>query len=793
MKLVKFIALCLCIFVTTTGCDSTTDRQNKYLDKAKLSFSNNDYEIARISYSNVLAINPENIEAKYGLAQTLEKLKDWRGAFANYKAVIDADPDHIASRLKLGQLYLLANEAALALNEAEYILKNDAMNAVAVAIKAGVLFQQGQLNEAIKLAEEAYILEPDDIDVLVMLVSLHRADQNDQQAIELIEKDVGKNPNRPSLRVLLAEININRGEFEKAEKQYEVLIKIYPEQVVYKKALVGLYEKQSKIDKAEKVLLNILDDDVENVDAVLAYAQFLIRNKDVVQALEHLDMYINTLPGKYELQFAKAGLLQTSGRVDEAVKIYKTIVKEDDIAGLKSKSRLAVIAFKNDNSEEGNRLLEEVLSENPEDFDALFIKASVALDGGKIEAAIIDLRQILDAKPDSVQVITLLGKAYVKNKQFDLAAQTYSRALNYYPIDKLRIELAMVYEEMSLFDKANKQLTIVDKNNSENLDIKLRIIQNNIKLKNNDQAIDFLDKLAIKVKENPIIDYYYGLAYQDKGDHSRAIYYFDKSLQQSPGSTEPMTGKTRSLINLNQLDKAISWLEDITKDQDDNVVAHNVIGEIYLSQKLFDKAIASFDKAIVNKPQWWIPYRNKARAYELDGDKNAYIRTLVQGIDKVDAPGILQLQLAQEYQQDKSYEQAISIYENILKHTESSELAANNLASLLINHRQDNESLKRALKLTKIFEKSENPFFKDTVGWTYYVNGNYQQALEALLYANSKLPDIDIVKYHVGMAYYNLNDIDSALSYLESSIFSGKHYQGRGQAEEIIKEIKQNS
>lgn len=793
MRLLKLLSLSFFLLVSLIACENNQDRQTKYLDRAEESFSVNDYEIARVNYSNVLAINPENTAAKFGLAKTFEKLKDWRTAFSYYKAVIDAEPEHVLARLKLGQLYLLAKEPELALAEAEYILERDSMNAVAMAVKAGVFFQQGKLSEALILAEEAYEIDNNDVDVLVMLVSLHRADKNEERAIELIELDIEKHSQRPSLRVLLAQININHEEFEKAEKQYQILIKNYPNQIAYKKSLVALYEAQQKITKAEKVLLDILSDDEENIEAILTYAQFLLRHKGLEPTLKHFDTYIARLPKEYDLSLAKAELLQANGNVDEAVKIYQSIAQKDLTAGLKSKSRLAVIAFKNNDEDEGKRLLEEVLAENPADFDALLIRASLALDKGNTEEAIIGLRQILDAKPDSLQVITLLGKAYVMNKQLELAAESYIRALHYLPNDQLRIEVANIYEQMNLFDKSNKQLSIVEKNNPENTNIKLRIINNHLKLKNNAEAIELLDTLEINDKDHSLINYYYGLAYQNKADHQRAIYYFDKSLEASPGTTEPMTGKVRSLIKLNQLDKAISWLEITTKNDEGNAVAHNVKGEIFLAQKQLDKAIVAFDKAIFSKPKWWIPYRNKAAAFDLKKENELSIQTLLEGVKKVENPAILQLELAQNYQQQDKYEQAILVYEDILKHTQDSELAANNLATLLINHREDDKSLQRALELAKIIEKSTNPFFRDTVGWTYYVNGNYEKALDALLYAGSKLPDLNVVQYHLGMAYYNLNDFNSALPYLEKSIASGEPYQGRDEAEKVIKKIRKSS
>jgi tetratricopeptide (TPR) repeat protein len=96
---------------------------------------------------------------------------------------------------------------------------------------------------------------------------------------------------------------------------------------------------------------------------------------------------------------------------------------------------------------------------------------------------------------------------------------------------------------------------------------------------------------------------------------------------------------------------------------------------------------------------------------------------------------------------------AIAAYDAILKDQPNSPLAANNLASLLVENRSDEASLERAAKLAEVLKSSTVPQYQDTVGWVQYKRGNTADAVKSLEAASSKLPNVVAVRYHLGMSY----------------------------------------
>ena len=89
---------------------------------------------------------------------------------------------------------------------------------------------------------------------------------------------------------------------------------------------------------------------------------------------------------------------------------------------------------------------------------------------------------------------------------------------------------------------------------------------------------------------------------------------YQKALELQPSAGEPLTALVRVDLARKQIPQAMARLDKIIKEQPKNVIAMNLRGEILMSQKDTDKAVASFNDAIAVAPRWWVPYRGLALA-----------------------------------------------------------------------------------------------------------------------------------------------------------------------------------
>ena len=79
MKIIGRLTL-LALIALLVGCGGAEDRKSAYMDKGQAFFDDGNYEKARLEFKNVLQIDPKDLDGRYKLAQTMERLQDWRAA-----------------------------------------------------------------------------------------------------------------------------------------------------------------------------------------------------------------------------------------------------------------------------------------------------------------------------------------------------------------------------------------------------------------------------------------------------------------------------------------------------------------------------------------------------------------------------------------------------------------------------------------------------------------------------------------------------------------------------------------
>jgi tetratricopeptide (TPR) repeat protein len=162
------------------------------------------------------------------------------------------------------------------------------------------------------------------------------------------------------------------------------------------------------------------------------------------------------------------------------------------------------------------------------------------------------------------------------------------------------------------------------------------------------------------------------------------------------------------------------------------------------------------------------------------------VATLEEGSRAIPSDPRLRLKLAEILQLAGDPERAILEYEIVLKDRPDHDLAANNLASLLLDKRTDKASFSRALDLAKRFENSRNPAYADTLGWAHYRQQNYDLALLHLRRAAGAVPDAAVIQYHIGVALLGKGDKTGALAHLKRAVDSPQKFPDKDHARKSL-------
>jgi tetratricopeptide (TPR) repeat protein len=775
-----------------SGCGGAESRKALHLEKGQEFLKAGKFDKARVEFRNALQIAPTDSEARYENGVVDEKLDNIREAAQFYQGAIDVGRDNVAARAGLGRLYTYAGNPDKALETINPSLALHPDDAALLTVRAAARLQMKQSAGALADAERAARLAPTNADAIAVLAGIYKANDDTEKAIALLQSSIKQIPDTVDLRLVLAQLYVSVGQEAHAEALLVDLVRLNPTVKAHRIRLALFYTRLNKIDDAERVLREGIAAMPEERDLKIGLAEFLAARRSREIAEKQLLAFITQSPKDYLLRFALAQFYEQGKEMPKAEAVYQEVITAAglDGPGITARDRLAALRVQQKDVPGAEKLIAEVLAKAPRDDDALILRGNLALAQKDPKTAIADLRAVLRDQPNAMGVMRALAKAHLANGDPVLAEETIRRAVEANPTDAgARLDLAQLLIQLGKPEQAKPvvdELVKQQPTNMEALDAQFKIAMAN---KNLSAAKAAADAIAAANPKLGVGYYYQGAVAESDKRFDDAIRLYSEALAIQPGGSEPLQGLARVLVGQKRVPEALKSLDAFAAQFPQSSFAPNLKGDVLLTQKRIAEAIAAFKTATEREPKFWPPYRNLAIAQSIDHNNELAISTLRAGIGVVAAPEPLETDLASLYERIGKSDDAIAVYETSLRRNPSSDVIANNLAMLLVNHHKDQISLDRAKQLTERFSSSSNADFLDTYGWVLYKRGDALAAVNALQSALSKTPDSPVSLYHVGMAQALAGEADAARESLTRSLKSGRSFSGMDEAKATLDKL----
>lgn len=789
----KKIYLILLITLSLVGCDGAENKKADYFEKAEQWFVEADYEKTRVELQNVLQIDPKDISARFLLGRALEKLQDYRGASAQYNAILEQDETHVDSRVRLGQFYLLAKKQKQAMEQAEKALQYDSNNANALAFRGSIFLQQGDNVSALADAESALNIEADNLNATLLKATVLNRTNRVNESIETLRNAIDKKPDNVMLRNSFASILSDAGKVDAAIEQIEEIKRQQPDVLFHRLRLADMYFVADDKKKSEETIRDAIKEFPDENEIKISLIKFISAESGEEAGIGQLIQFISEQPANYPLQFVLANYYRDKKNPDKAEGIYKKVIEVEDLKpnGLSARIQLAELYSQTGKIGEAKSLLTEVLAESPNNQTALALRGKIFLSEKDALAAIADFRAAMRDQPNSIVLLRSLANAHLINDEPDLALDLMKRAVNVNETDLVvRQEYIRLLALKGDVDSIVKQLDEVLIISPDNLAAMEALFRVHATQKNWDALSQISKRMIDAHPENAIGYYLSGMQMRAQGKIQESISDLNKAVDLAPNSTEPISQLVQVYLSEKDSESALERLANIISNNTENVFARNLIGEVYLFNKDFDNARNAFSEAIKIKADWYLPYRNLAKIFLLQKENDNAVDILKRGVVATNSSAVLVTDLARYYEATGDVEEAISLYEIVLKENNDNTLAINNLAMLLIDYKGDKDSLIRASKLVENLKDFDNPAYLDTIGWLYYKESNYEKAINYLEKATSLSPDNIGLNYHLGMAYFKQGNKEAARKALTIATQSNEaKYLGFEEAEKTLKSL----
>ncbi|HTY92807.1 MAG TPA: tetratricopeptide repeat protein [Steroidobacteraceae bacterium] len=790
------MATVLAMTVLIAACGGKQSRLASHMKRGQDYFQKGDLAKAGIEFRNAMQIDPKDPHARVMAGKTALQLGQLRNAYALLQSVVEDHPDDIEARMVLGRLLITAGDAKQGLEVIRPALDKQPNNASLLALRSLAKVAMKDAAGARADADRALAADPQNEDAIDLRAGLYRQDGNVPAAIKLVGAAAAAHPELPGYHQVLVSLYLSDNHPELAEEQLRALVNLKPQQLDYRAQLAVFLSRSKRLDDAQKVLTDAVRALPANDDAKLLQVDFLAQQRSHEAAEKALEGYIAADPDNYKLRLALGAMLQKFGESAKAVAAYSDIVQRagTEPSGLVARDRLAVIAVGEKREADAQRYLAEVLKVSPRDNDALALRGQLSLEHGDSASAIADLRAVLRDQPRNAAINRVLALALISHKDMALAEEPLRTAVDAAPTDaSLRVMLAEVLFTLKHPDQGIDVLQQGLKAMPVDNTLNQALVRAYETQKNFAAAAKVADDYQ-KAKPNDAAPYL--LAAEAAHADNRledAQNLLEKALSIQPRAFDVLSDLVHLQVQRGHGAQAVSRLQKMLAATPKDALLQNLLSDVYLQQKDYKAGQQAAAQALADQPNWWMPYRNLALAKTATDDLPGAIEAYQNGLKLAPREIVLLTGLGVLYQRTGKIDEATKLYESWVSQDPKSQIAANNLAMLLVSYRTDKASLDRAQELTSGFSDAGNGDLLDTAGWVRFKRGDFTQALPVLQHAAELLPNSREVHYHLGMAELRAGQTDRARTDLEAALAGAVQFPGVDDARAALATLKHSA
>jgi tetratricopeptide (TPR) repeat protein len=765
-------ALLLSAVLLVGACGSQADRAQSYYERGMQLLSQQDYVKAGIEFKNALQLKKDLVGAWRGLLQIEEHDRNIGAMVPILRTIVELDPKDVDAKLKLGRFLLVANALDQAFDLANAAIDLDDHNASALAFRGAVLLK---LNDDIggkRDARAALEIDPANAEALIVLAAERMMRGDIQGALVILDRQPLVQEKDVAIQLFKLYLFERSGDLKLAEALLRKLTELYPQEPKFRQHLIKLYIDQKRLDDAEKELRALIAENPAHVEARMNLVRFLQQVKGPAAARQELVNRINAGGEVFPDQIALAEFDFTQGNVADSIGLLDKLADHADSRehALVAQVKLAEVYLSRKNLDEAEAVVSKILRQDNRNTDGLRLRAVTALERGRLDAAIADLREALNNQPRSTQLMLLLAAAYERSGSIELAEKQYAdatKASGFEPAVSLNY-VAFLRRRGSI-ERAEDVLTELATRWPSNAAVLSMLADVRLSRQNWMGAQEIADRIRHIGNNSGLADQILGAALSARNRNDDSIGALESAVAAAPGAVQPMAALVNTLVRAQKLDRALAFLQTVLDANPENAEAHVLRASVEVLLNAPAQALKSLQTAIDRQPKNMVGYQGLAAFYTREKNLDEAEKVIRAGLRERPDNFAMHLALAGVLESKGDYEAAIAEYESMLKEQPGSLIVANNLASLLSDHRTDKSSLERAYSVATLLRKSQVPSFKDTLGWIYYQRGDYKNALPLLAEAAAALPDRAWVQYHLGMCHLAMGELTKASAQLKKA------------------------
>ncbi|MCP3985804.1 MAG: tetratricopeptide repeat protein [bacterium] len=729
---------------------------------------------AEIEFRNMLQLDPNVAAAHWGLAQAMLGKGDPRRAYWELQETVRLDPGNLEARLQYGKFLLYGKQDDLeqAIQNADEILALDETKWQAHLLRArafGALRKPDEAGEALRLAAE---VGPEEAGPVLLYANHLRSQERNEEAEVLFRKVTEIEPGFAS-NAALGSFLASLARDEEAEATFRKALELAkPERrVTAYTMLANFMMSKDRIDDAEQVLRQGIDDEDDDVELIYALARFYHvqgRREQADSMIQEATQADPTDPKPFLLLSTYRG---QNGDLEGALEAATQALEADpknESARLRRAEVLVDMGFRNKDKarlSQGRAIVEAVLAKDEGSPQGLFVKTKIDLAEGRFDDGVASMRRALDARPDWAQGHYLLGSALYLSGDRAGARTAVARSIELDP-NLLESQKLMTRIHAALGDHVLAVETGRRVLEAKGDDASLRILVAQSLVRKGDPTAALRELERIDPDERGAEgEYAIGRIHVLLGNREAARRDFLAGYEHAPNRYEILRALLDLELREGDIQGSVERVAAAVEAEPENARLRQLAGWVAAYSNRLHDADAAFRKAIELDPNDLRGYEGLARFLAMTGQSDEVLKTYEGALEANPDFGPLHLVVGTLYEMKKETDRAIERYEEAIRLSPELAVAKNNLAYLLADQ---GGNLDRALDLAQEAKglMPDNPNAADTLGWVLYKKNVPSAAIDYLKEAVGGMqPDdaqISLVRHHLALAYEANENADEA-------------------------------
>ncbi len=774
------VVICTALFLA--GCEDSEERAERHYQSALELLEEGDTERALVELRNVIKFDVEHKEGRLLYAQTLEQTDGDQEAISQYLRIVEQDPDRLEARIPLTRISLELNAWEEALRHGRAARELAPENSDVIFLNAildfGEAVQSGDISaiDAPLAVAESALVEDSSNRLAWRLVINHAVTSDDpDRALEQIETALSHLPDDYDLYLARLSILSTQRETAAVGATLQAMTLRFPDDLRASDMLLRWHMEQDDTAGAEAFLRKLANAPEAGLVENLRVVDFLRRTQDSESVRKELDRLIADDPENRTYLATRAALDFEEGNTEAAFAAMQNLLDgaeaSEETANLKV--NLARMLVSTGDIPGAKALVEEVLSGTQGHVEALKMQASWQIEDDRPEDAILTLRTAQAGAPRDPDIMVLMGRAHERTGASELAGERYALAVEASgraPDESLRYANFLLRDNR--LDVA--ETVISDALNARPANTDLLTMMADIQLQQQNWGrvrrliwqLRAQDKPSATAAADRI-----EAAFLVQQRRTEDIIAFLRELSDSDeNNTAALSSLIGTLIQDDKIDAARRLLDARLQKYPQSPDLRFIRAGLHIVEGNTDRAEATYRTLLDEVPADEKPLSQLTRLLVSQGredDAATIIETAATAQPDAVLPKVLR---AEQLERLQDFEGAIAVYEELYTQNSGNLIFANNLASLITTHRNDEESLSRAYTIARRLRGSDVPAFQDTYGWIAFRRGNHSEALDHLEAAATDLPQDPLVNYHLGETYMALGRTADAQAALTKAI-----------------------